>query len=83
MIAMKKYVLAQVRTTTCSRNEHIAREKGGMLIYIRINIKATSVLAWIQLVEQTVVTSWNSSLSSTAGKLDCEMFYISQAVQGH
>lgn len=59
---MRNCMLAQVRTTTCSRKEHMAGGKGGMLICIRINIKATSVLAWIQLVEQTVVTSWNSTL---------------------
>lgn len=32
------YMLDQVRTTTCSRHQHIARGKGGVLIYVRMNI---------------------------------------------
>ena len=67
------YMLDQVRTTTCSRNQHIA----GSHEYVRTNInydqtvskgelwKVTSILAHIQLVGKTVVTSCNS-LSSTA-----------------
>lgn len=69
-------MLDQVRTTTCSRNQHIEGGKGGELIYVRMNVnydrtvskgglpKATSVLARVKLVGQTAVTSWNS-LSST------------------
>lgn len=57
------YMLDRVRTTTCSRHQHIAGGKGEVLIYMRMNIS----------YDQTV-SKWRfakSNLCSGSG-LDCE-----------
>lgn len=70
----ENYMLDQGRTVSCSRNQHIAGGKGGVLIYVRTTSITTSLegafaesnlpLAWMQLAGQTAVMSWNS-LSTT------------------
>lgn len=70
------YMLGQAKRTVCFRKQHVAGDKGRVLIYFRNYInydqtaskrglqKAILVLAQVQLAGQIVITSWNS-FSST------------------
>lgn len=55
------YILDQIRSTACSRNQHVMGSRGGVLIYVRINDQSLSGI-WskqspfrVQLAGQAVV----------------------------